>query len=210
MKASFTLLIVALLCSVSMYSQRSFGQYSVEAGYGIGISGKPGLTDNAHFNIGGRYMFNEYWGVKGDFGHDEFYNDADEGVKYNRLTAHAIYNLGRYISLPDATNGYFNVLAHGGLGVGMFKSNSPTIRPSQRDTDAMGDLILGLTPQFWLSENLALHVDAAYTVHFSQHFNYSGEFRTPYGPKAFVGGQFNASIGLTLYLGRNRSDNDWR
>jgi len=206
-----TLLIAALFCSLSMYSQRSFGQYSVEAGYGIGISGKPGLSDMSHFNVGGRYMFNEKWGVKAIYAHDEFLNDDDHGVEHHRATASAVYNLGRKIDLPGKTNGYFNVLGHGGLGLSYFKSNSPIInRPEQRDFDWMGDVVLGITPQFWISENIAAHADASYIVHFSQHFNYSGEFREPVGPKAFVGGQFNASIGLTVYFGRNRNDNDWR
>ena len=185
--------------------QKTEEQYSLEGAYGIGQSGKPSLT-GSHYNFGVRYMLDEYWGIKFDFGHDKYRTDLtpETGVNYTRISAQAVQNLGRTLGVPGATGGYLNMLAHGGIGYSHFSSTTTT------NEDNMANVIVGITPQIYIFKNISLQIDASYVVNFSQHFDYNGYYRFSGEPQSFTGGQFNASIGLIFYLGKQQSDYDWR
>jgi hypothetical protein len=205
MKLKIILCIALLVTSVSGFSQNQEGQYSFEAGYGIGLSGKPNLT-GSHYNIGFRYMFDPSWGVKVDFANDKYRTDAnpETGINYTRISAQAVYNLGRDLGVPDFTGQSVNILAHGGLGY----SRASSTELSQDDN--MGNLIIGLTPQIYIFKNMSLQLDVSYVANLLQHFDYDGYYRFDGEPKSFTGGQLNASIGIVYYLGKRHSDYDWR
>ncbi len=206
MAKKITLLLLFLSLCVSSNAQRRFDQYSLEAGYGLGISGSPGITEFAHFEIGFRYMVDEYWGVKFDFGSDKFRTDEtpELGTDYQRFSIQGVYNLGRALSLTDYGSGYFNMLAHGGLGYSSLKSiNAP-------GTDNIGNVILGVTPQIYISDDFALTLDTSLLLNFSQHYDFDGTY--PNGRpsnNAFTGTIINVSFGITYYFGRNRNGSDW-
>jgi hypothetical protein len=206
MKNKLILGIALILMSVSAFAQKQEGQYSLEAAYGLGFSGKPALTDTGHYNFGIRYMFEPNWGVKVDFGHDKFRTDTtpENGVNYTRVSAQAVYNLGRSLDLPRVTGGYINALAHAGFGLSQFTS---TQTPNK---DNMGNLIIGITPQVYIFENMSVQLDFSYVTNVMQHFDYDGSYRHLSDQKSFVGSQLNASIGIIYYLGKRHSDYDWR
>nr|WP_322624090.1 outer membrane beta-barrel protein [uncultured Flavobacterium sp.] len=206
-----TLLAIALLLSAFAMGQRRYYQYSIEGGYGLGISGKPISTEFTSFNVGARLMWNDNWGLKGDFGRSTFRHDAplpirETGVDYNRLSAQIVYNLGRNLNIADYVDN-INVLAHGGLGYSWIK---PVNVPATDMTDSMGHAIFGLTPQYFISDNISINADWSYIVNFSQHRNYDGYLKHNDKVKSFTGGLSTVSLGLTIYLGRNGSDRDWR
>lgn len=206
MTKKITLLLLFLSLCVSTNAQRRFDQYSLEAGYGLGMSGSPGITQFSHFEIGFRYMVDEYWGIKFDFGSDKFRtNDTPElGTDYKRYSVQGVYNLGRAMNLTYVGDGYFNMLAHGGLGYSSLKSTS------RKDPDNIGNVILGITPQFYLSDDFALTLDTSLILNFSQHYDFDGTY--PKGKpsnNAFIGTVINASIGITYYFGRNKNGSDW-
>jgi len=205
MKLNIILSFALLVTTLSVFAQNTEGQYSLEGAYGIGQSGKPSLT-GSHYNFGVRYMFDEYWGIKADFGHDKYRTDLtpETGVNYTRISLQAVENLGRTLGVPDVTAGYINILAHGGIGYSHSKSTVSI------NDDNMANVIIGLTPQIYLFKNLALQFDASYVVNLSQHFDYDGYYRFKGAPKSFTGSQLNASVGLILYLGKRESDFDWR
>ena len=206
MKKGFALSGILFLMSLSLFAQNNEGQYSVEGGYGLGLSGKPGITDYGHFNVGLRYMISPTWGVKFDYGHDKFRTNStpETGVDYNRISAQAVYNAGRDLNLPVATNGYVNLLLHAGAGL----SRSSSTQMSNKDN--MGNLIIGITPQFYISPRFAIQADFSYVANLLQHFDYDGNYRYAGEPKSFTGGQTNISIGLVYYMGKRKSDYDWR
>lgn len=206
MTRKIILLLLFLSLCVSTNAQRRFDQYSLEAGYGLGMSGSPGITEFAHFEVGFRYMIDEYWGIKFDFGSDKFRtNDTPElGTDYQRYSVQGVYNLGRALALTDYANGYFNMLAHGGLGYSALKSING------KDPDNIGNVILGITPQLYISDSFALTLDTSLILNFSQHYDFDGTY--PKGKPAnndFTGTVVNASIGVTYYFGRNRNGSDW-
>ncbi|MGV3461071.1 MAG: outer membrane beta-barrel protein [Flavobacterium sp.] len=210
MKKIITLLVV--LTFSTAFAQRTYDQYSLEGSYGLshGMSKgeNPNMTDFQHFDVGFRYMFNEYWGVKVDFGHDAFRTDEEpsEGTDYSRFSVQGVYNIGRALDLPYMTGDWVNVLGHAGLGY------SALISTRKPGTDNIGNVIVGLTPQFWISEQFAIHVDASYVLNFTQHYNFDGTYppSQPSELDAFMGGIINFSAGLTFYFGKNGNDSDWR
>jgi hypothetical protein len=204
-------LFFALLITGSIAAQvNSHDQYSFEGGYGLGISGRPGITQLGHFDVGFRYMINEYWGIKFDFGSDQFRTekegyDGKIGTDYKRISFNVVNNLGREIDMKALTPN-LNLLAHAGLGYSWIK---PVNVSTDDQVDSIGNIILGITPQYYIIENIALHADLAYIVNFSQHKNFDG-FSRYHGIKSFTGGMANVSLGLTFYIGPNGSNADWR
>lgn len=205
MKQKITIFILLIFTSLPSFAQLD-GQWSLEGNYGVGFASRPSLMSTGSFNAATRYMIDEYWGVKGDIAAEKFRTDGriQTGVNYIRLSAQAVYNVGRALDWPAYTNGYINGLLHAGLGYSRFSSTVTT------NDDNMGNLIIGFTPQLFLSENIALQADASYVLHIRQHFDYDGYYHYPGPPKPFIGGQYNLSLGLVVYLGRTGSDYDWR
>lgn len=212
MKQTLSLVALFLISFGSFAQMRSYDQVSIEADYGFnGTTHHKTLTGINHFGVGFRYMVDEYWGVKFDYANDRFRLDADgdskQGTNYNRFSLQAVHNLGRTLDIPWNTMDRLNLLVHAGVGYSAMKSlKNPGI-------DNMGHVIFGITPQVFLSESLAFHIDASYIVNFTQHFNFDGTYPT----EAFTGdrpgftaGMFTASAGLTIYLGRSKSNADWR
>ncbi|QYJ67350.1 hypothetical protein [Flavobacterium litorale] len=200
--------LLLLLFSFSANAQRGgVDQYSLEAGYGLGISGAPGITEFSHFDVGFRYMVDENWGIKFDFGSDKFRtgNSPELGTDYKRYSIQGVHNLGRTLSLNQYANGYLNLLAHGGLGYSSLKSTT------RGGTDNIGNVIVGLTPQVYISESFAFTVDASFILNFTQHFDWDGTY--PEGrpnKNAFTGNLTNISFGITYYFGKNKNRADWQ
>ncbi|MEL1245375.1 hypothetical protein AAEO56_13960 [Flavobacterium sp. DGU11] len=203
--------LLTLLLSLSVWSQARHpqDQYSIEAGYGMGISGHPATVGFSHFEVGFRYMVDEFWGIKFDFGSDRFRmgDNPELGSDYKRYSFQGVHNLGRTLKIADKMGSNINLLAHGGLGYSSLKS---VIRGG---TDNIGSVIVGLTPQFRMSNSLAITLDASYILNFTQHYNFDG-LHPPKGDNkglnSFTGHLFTASVGLTYYFGKNKSDADWR
>jgi hypothetical protein len=209
MKKTVTFLALAL--SMSAFSQgpccptggNRFDQLSIEAEYGLNYTRSPIQTDFKHWGIGARYMFNEYWGVKADYANDRFSSDNGRkgtGGLYYRLSAQAVYNIGRTLNLPNLTGGRLNMLLHGGAGYSHLNIYDDV------ESDNMGNVILGGTLQLYISERFALTGDVSGVLNFRQQ---NGFDSTNVG-KTYTGKILNASIGLTYYLGRNKGDADWR
>ncbi|AXG73109.1 hypothetical protein DVK85_02240 [Flavobacterium arcticum] len=201
------LLVLFLSLCFSTNAQKKLDQYSLEAGYGLGISGAPGITEVSHFEVGFRYMVDEYWGIKFDFGADKFRtgNNPELGTDYKRYSVQGVYNLGRAIAITDYANGYINMLAHGGIGYSSLKSIN-----SDSDADKIGNVILGVTPQFYISDSFALTLDTSLILNFSQHYDFDGTY--PEGRptnNAFTGTIVNVSLGVTYYFGKNKNGTDW-
>ncbi len=200
------LTLSAILLSLCAYSQKAFDQYSLEAGYGMGVSGHPTTTGFSHYEIGFRYMVDQFWGLKFDFGSDRFRKDG-LGSDYKRYSVQGVHNLGRTLGLTNGPTKNINLLAHGGLGYSSLSSTTGD------GVDKIGNVIIGVTPQLYISRSLALTLDTSFILNFTQHYNFDGLHPVRSegaGLSSFTGHVFTASVGLTYYFGRNRNDPDWR
>lgn len=207
MKKLSTLII--LLTFSAAFGQRTYDQYSLEASYGVSHGMNPSMTSLGHIDAGFRYMFDEYWGAKAEYGYDSFRTDAEpkEGTNYHRFSLQGVYNLGRTLDIPYMTGDYVNLLVHAGLGYSALESTT------KLGIDNIGHVIAGLTPQFWISDQFAIHADISYIVNFTQNYQFDGTYlssSTRRETASFVGGIVNGSVGLTFYFGKNENDSDWR
>ncbi len=206
MKKSLYLFI--LLLSATAWSQKAHDQYSLEAAYGMGYSPDPGITGFSHYEVGFRYMVDEYWGIKFDFGSDRFRTGSDPelGSDYKRYSVQGVHNLGRTLHLTDGAVKDVNLLAHAGMGYSSLRSTTTDA------VDKIGNVIIGLTPQYYLSDSFALMADASFILNLIQQNNFEG-VRPPGTKKAyeeFTGKLFTFSVGITWYFGKNKSNTDWR
>jgi hypothetical protein len=203
----FHFFAVTVLLSTIAWSQKPNDQYSIEAAYGFGASPNPGVSELGHYEFAFRYMIDEYWGIKFDFGADRFRtgDSLAPGSDYKRYSVQGVYNLGRALNFTNRSVKTFNILAHGGVGLSTLTS------PALKGTDKIGNIILGVTPQYYLSDSFALMADTSMTLNFAQQNNFDG-IRPPGNRSSdeFTGKLFTFSLGITYYFGRNKSNADWR
>ena len=187
-----------------------FNKWSIELGGGFNKPQRP-MTEN-HFtstpspfvgDLGVRYMFNNKFGLKADFGYNGFTakgNSIDFDSKYYRVDLQAVANLGRIMNFETWTN-TFGLLGHAGFGYGQLRSDN------FRGADEMGNFIAGVTGQIKLSNRVALTGDFSTILNASQDRSFDGAYLD--GNRGFSGLMFNGTIGLNVYLGKNTKHADW-
>lgn len=193
---------IITLCMMALpffaFSQNA-GQFSIEGGYGASIPVNR-FSDYSHFEVGFRYMVDETWGVKFDYGSDTFRKEdiPQYGSDYMRISVQAVHNLARTFNLKQHSDSRVNLLAHAGLGYSNMKSQR------YNGTDNIGHVIIGITPQVKITNYLALYLDSSYIMNFSQNYDFNGSRNNE------TGKLLNISAGLVFYLGKNAGDVDWR
>lgn len=196
-----------LLCSSMAFAQRPYGGFSIDASYGISGVKDPGLSDFSHFDVGLRYMLDDTWGIKLDYGQDKFRTQktpVEKGIDASRISIQAVTSLTNLIdSRSYFYSRTFNLLGHVGAGYSMQKS----VTIPAGGTDEIGHIIFGINPQFSITDNLAVGLDATGIIHLSQHYWFDGnytytspEFKgSPNGTSTFI---YNFTIGLSYTFGK--------
>ncbi|WP_417941404.1 OmpA family protein [Flavobacterium sp. RS13.1] len=203
------------ITSTDSYNNKSlYNKWSVELNGGLtkpvraltsGYYNEFFNLNSFHADLGVRYMFNPKFGLKLDFGYDQFQNGDNNSLdfksRYIRTNLQGVINLGRALNFETWTN-TFGLLLHGGLGASQLASKT-----GFDGEDYMINGILGLTAQVRLSDRVALTGDLTGIVNAQQNWNFDGMGPAPTG--VFDGGLLNASLGLTFYLGKNKVHADW-
>lgn len=218
--ASLSLLLLSIAASAQDMSTNTvkntvekdpYDKWSIELNGGINKPTRavtPGYTTSTlspwHADLGVRYMFNPKFGLKLDFGYDEFTEKKDTNPfksRQIRTSLQGVVNLGRTLNFETWTN-TIGLLAHGGFGVSQLSSKT-----GFDGEDYMAHGIIGLTGQIRLSNSIALTGDLSGIVNGRQNHNFDGMGPTTTG--AFDGVLLNASVGLTFYLGKHEKHADW-
>lgn len=156
-------------------------------------------------DIGVRYMINENFGFKVDFGYNFFENHGhanDFKSELMRTSLQGVVNLGSVLGFRDWTN-RLNLLAHGGVGYGRLTPKEP----AKLSTDQLAFGVIGLTPQLRLGNHFALTADASVYGNVRQNYTFDGTGTT--STRGFNGMFVNTSIGLTYYMGGQEKHADW-
>jgi OOP family OmpA-OmpF porin len=187
-----------------------FNKWSVELSGGLNKPMRPmsagyrtAVTSVYVADLGVRYMFNNKFGLKADFGYNSFKegeNSVGFDSKYYRANLQAVANLGRIMSFETWTN-TIGLLGHAGVGLGFGESDN------FGGTDRMGNFIAGVTGQIKLSNRLALTGDFTTILNAKQNRTFDGA--SVAGTPGFGGVLFNGTVGLTVYLGKNEKHADW-
>ncbi|MCP2026261.1 OOP family OmpA-OmpF porin [Flavobacterium sp. HSC-32F16] len=154
-------------------------------------------------DLGVRYMFNNKFGLKADFGYNSFTaknNSIDFDSRYYRVDLQAVANLGRIMNFETWTN-TFGLLGHAGFGYAQLRSDN------FKGADEMGNFIAGVTGQIRLSNRVALTGDFSTILNASQDRTFDGAYLD--GNRGFSGLMFNGTVGLNIYLGKNTKHADW-
>ncbi len=223
-----TYILILLLFAFNLsFSQKRYNVFSVELSYGMNIPILPLSTINQsnynfprHLDLGLRYNFNEFYGIKLYVARDRFQNKNDKNIgnTYKRIGIEGIYNFTNHLNLNDNIN--FNILLHAGVGlthafpdaIKRYRNGGEFtfgLTPENtKDYERIGNMTFGVTPQYKYSDRIAFRLDLAFIFSREQQYFYNGELINIDRRK--VTGRFaNFTIGIQYYIGNKRSHADW-
>lgn len=221
------LLITAFLAigmTQFIYAQKEFNQWSIEASGGFNKSMGPlspgylsPTLNIGHADFGARFMFNEFFGLKADFGFGKFNEVQGESpeftTNYLRVNAQMVMNAGRMLTIENFSN-RLGLLVHFGTGFGRLNYEQTIYN---QEADFVYNIISGVTSQFKLTDRLALSGDITYIHNGRQTYTFDGNsYNAPIQPNPpanpFIhapGGWWTGTIGLNFYLGSQEQHADW-
>jgi OOP family OmpA-OmpF porin len=211
-----TLMVGAL--AVGANAQDDFNKWSVEVNGGFNKPMAP-MTPGyfsptlnlGHADLGVRYMFNEKFGTKLDFGIGSFKNASDTpdfSTNYYRLNLQGVANLGRILNWETFSQ-TFNLLGHFGGGIGQVNAQENQFADIK---DKQYNVITGMTLQVKLSDRVALNGDITNIVAGRQSVAFDGASDINAGDDGYYGMNsvwWTGTLGLTFYLGSNDTHADW-
>ena len=204
---------------------QEFNKWSVEASAGFNKAIAPfsagfitPTLNLGHADLGVRYMFNEKFGAKLDYGFGSFQELKDTkafDTKYFRLNLQGVANVGRIMNF-ESFSSKLGMLFHMGGGIGVV---NPELNRFNDFNDKVYTMIFGLTPQIKLSEKVALVGDVSTILNGRQTITFDGStailpstMANPatnngfYGPNATW---WTGSLGVNIYLGKATQHADW-
>ncbi|MBK5208661.1 MAG: OmpA family protein [Flavobacteriaceae bacterium] len=218
-----TLLIVGVL-SIAFISQiraqeaeapmaHPYNQWSIEAGAGFN---KPVHAWTGNYstetvspytlNVGARYMFNEFVGLKAMFSYDNIKsadNTPDFESKFYTYSLEGVANLGRIMKFESWTK-TLNVLGHAGLG---YSRLAPEAGMYNDEVDQMVNFRGGVTGEIKLSDKFAITGDISVLANIRQDLTWDG--LNVDNHDNIQGIMFNGTVGLVYYMGKAKEHADW-
>ena len=180
-------------------------KWSIDLGAGIhtiGVPLSPGYEASplGQGNLGVRYMLNNRFGLRIDLGFSKFAESKETtpfSSNYYRATFEGVVNLGSILHFNSWTN-RFNVLLHAGGGF----SSLNTLEPIVNGGDGMVNLLIGLTPQFKISDKISVFADFSSIFHFAQGNSIDGGPNPTFRETNVC--MFNTSIGVNIALEKKK------
>ncbi|MFV5683849.1 OmpA family protein [Flavobacterium sp. GB2R13] len=191
-------------------TEDGFNKWSIELAGGVNKPQRP--MTSGYFtstpspyvvDLGVRYMFNNKFGLKADFGYNSFQgknNSKDFDTKYYRADIQAVANLGRIMNFETWTK-TIGLLGHAGFGLAQLEDQNSALK------DRMGNFMAGVTGQIRLSDRIALTGDFTTILNAAQDATFDAA--STRASRGFSGILFNGTVGLAVYLGKNVKHADW-
>src|SRR5690606_28767818 len=133
-KTALCLLAALWMITGQAQEEKSYNQWSVELEGGVhkpATPFSPGYYASTpsfwQGGLGVRYMFNEKFGAKIDFGYNSIENDENSlefKTEYFRSNLQGVVNMGSVLNFRNWTNS-LNFLVHGGFGYSANKPSEP-------------------------------------------------------------------------------------
>jgi len=221
MRKNLPLLSILLLSMATASAQENeeaknvdFNRWSIDINGGVNNPTTPfadgysaGTLNPFHVDLGGRYMFSPKFGLKLDVGYDQF-KESSGSIKFDtknyRADLQAVVNVGRMLNFETWTN-TLNLQLHGGFGYGYMEFDKDL---GLVENDDMFNMIFGITGQVKLTNRVALNADFTIINNSSQNYTFDGTQLNP-DQRGFDGTYYTASVGLSIYLGKNEKHADW-
>ncbi|WP_087937813.1 OmpA family protein [Algoriphagus faecimaris] len=221
-----TMFVLAFIVSIgTSYAQKDFNTWSLEVNGGFNKPMGP-LTPGylsptlniGHIDFGARYMFNEYFGLKGDLGFGSFNEAKDVSptfrTRYASARMRGIINFGRLLNFESFTN-RLNLLVGFGGGIGGLKQD---LRPIEDyDIDLVYIFSANVDLLYKLSNKISLSGSISPNLNGRQRFTFDGAFFNQPGPTNgpelpyihATGTWWTGTLGLNFYLGKKEQHADW-
>ncbi len=214
-------LIATVLGLANMNAQEGlpYNKWSIDVNGGLtkpSAPMTPGYNGDTFFGLvhadaGVRYMFNNKFGVKADFGYDYMKSGEDSDyfrTAHYRASLQGVANLGRIMNFEEWTR-TLGLQAHAGAGYSWMQPGKDGSTAIDYDKDQMGHMILGLTGQVKLGNRVALNADFSMINTIRQDMTFDGAGYVDANERGFNGTFYNATLGLSFYLGGNEQHADW-
>lgn len=218
-------LLLLLGASLNSYAQKEFNKWSIEINGGFNKPMGP-LTPGylsptlnlGHVDVGGRLMFNEFVGVKGNLGYGTFREAKDVSppftTNYLTFTAQGVGNFGRMLNFESFTN-RIGLLGHLGAGGGRIAYQEPALYEAIPEYYYI--ITSGLTTLFSLTDRIALSGDITVNMNGRQTYTLDGNAfnaldqpNPPTNPFVHATATWwTGTIGLNFYLGGADKHADW-
>lgn len=164
-----------------------------------------------HIDIGARYMFNDKFGLKADFGYDDI-SSASESKEFNnnylRGTIQGIVNLRNTLNIHDFSD-KFGLLFHGGIGIATLRNENSDGFFNYKNNNAaeMLTFVFGFTPQYKVNDNLSINLDWSLYNNLYQTRNFDMVGRNQ--GRGFDGNMATLTLGISYFFGKASKSSDW-
>lgn len=212
--------------TVEVSAGQSKGLNPFTPGYSSSEPGKVvGKFTINNFGIGARYMLSPKFGMKLDFNLDNFENaksSKEFKVQQLRLGIQGVINGSRLLGLEETLE-RFSFLLHGGLNfvrmtpkldTGLDLANTipagAEFNPQTSNagvSEYNGGLIFGITPEFRITNKLAISFDFSTITNYRQHLAWDGHYSAP--SNNLSGQMISGALGLNYSLGNSDVHGDW-
>ncbi|MCL6461289.1 MAG: OmpA family protein [Flavobacterium micromati] len=173
------------------------------------------LTDPTfnHLDFNVRKMFNTKFGVKWAFAYDTF-SSVGASIPFRNImfstSVQGVLNVHRALNWEEFTN-TFGLQLNFGPGLSFLRGNEIRFDNGENIgfyADNIYSINSGATVLIKVSDRVAFNIDYSINKNFSHHLNLDG--RTTVDLKANRTGVIhNATVGLTVYLGKKEKHADW-
>ena len=211
--------LVSLSCLALGFSSTLFAQdynrLSIEAHGGFNrpmgyLSAGSSISLAAPFSAGGgiRYMATSSFGVRLSYMYNSFQfenNNTTINTTLHAGTGEALVNLGRLCRFEEFSN-HLGLMLHGGIGGGSF-SGRDTVSKQDR-SELLGHFMAGVTPMVKLTEKISLMADLSIYGNVRQF--YTMDFLGRTRSRGFDGYYSTLTLGLSISLGKNEKNIDWK
>jgi len=215
-KLTLPLLAVVLGASNLNAQTADYNKWSIDLNFGANKPTNPmtpGYSGDTtfsfpHVDAGVRYMFNNKFGAKVDFGYDYMKNQSEANyfrTAVYRTSLQGVANLGRIMNFEEWTR-VLNLQAHMGAGYSWMEPGKDDVT-NIYEKDEMAHVLLGLTGQLKLGKRVALNADFTMINNIRQDVTFDGA--SVNDRRGFDGTYYNATLGLSFYLGGNEEHADW-
>ena len=213
-------LFLLACCAITF---NTFAQDYNRSSMGLSIGGHDGMHNTlhttrvysfTHYEANYRYMLNNRVGLKFDVGFDNFqFADAHPSTKALRFSIQPTFNLTDLLHMNDFSQ-RLGLQLHVGGGYATMWNKTQLSGPAELfnaqegSVDEMLQGIVGLTPQFKVSDKLSINADISFMGNIRQNNGFDFE-ATPVQGGGFSGYYASATIGFNYYLGKAKTHADW-
>lgn len=214
-----TLLIFLIFTTALVAKAQDYNRSSL----GLSTGGHDGMHNTlhttriyqfTHYEANYRYMFNNRVGLKFDAGFDNFkFTDGHPATKALRFSIQPTFNLTDLLHFDDFSS-KLGLQLHVGGGYATMWNKTQLSGPAELfnlqegSVDEILQGIIGLTPQFKVSDKLSINADVSFMGNIRQNNGFDFE-ATPVQGGGFSGYYASATIGFNYYLGQAITHADW-